>query len=143
MRNLAIALCAALALLAEAPLGAAPAYQIVVNAKNPVSTLRRAKVAAYFLKKSTRWDGGGAVQPIDQAEDSPVRAAFTQGVLGKSVTAVKSYWQQRIFSGRDLPPPEKASDDEVIAFVKSNERAIGYVSASAELAGVKAITISE
>ncbi len=143
MRNLAIALCAALILLGEASFGAAPAYKIVVNAKNPVASLSRAKVAAYFLKKSTSWEGGGAVQPVDLAEDSPAREAFTRDVLRRSVTAVKSYWQQRVFSGRDLPPPEKASDDEVIAFVKSNEHAIGYVSASAEPAGIKVITIAE
>ncbi len=143
MRSLAIASCVALALLAEASFGAAPAYRIVVNAKNPVSSLSRAKVAAYFLKKSTSWEGGGSVQPVDQAEDSPVREAFSREVLRKSIAAVKSYWQQRIFSGRDTPPPEKASDEEVISFVRSNERSIGYVSASAEPAGVKVITIEE
>lgn len=140
--------CLALLALAATPSsGAAPAaappYRVIVNSKNPVQSLSRDKVAAYFLKKTSTWDDGAAVQPVDQSDDTAVRKVFSTEVVKKSVSAVKAYWQQRIFSGRDLPPPEKGSDDEVVAYVKSNDRAIGYVSASAEVAGVKVISVSE
>jgi hypothetical protein len=62
-------------------------------------------------------------------------------VLGRSVGAVETFWQQQIFSGKEVPPPVKASDDDVIAFVKANAGAIGYVSASTSTAGVKVIDV--
>jgi ABC-type phosphate transport system substrate-binding protein len=84
------------------------------------------------------------VQIVDQQEESEVRKQFTREIHGRQVTSVKSYWQQMIFSGRDVPPPEKASDAEVLAFVAANPNAIGYVSAAAPSApSVKAIEVAQ
>jgi hypothetical protein len=59
------------------------------------------------------------------------------------VSAVESYWQQAIFSGRSVPPLEKASDAEVLAFVRANPGAVGYVSGGADLgASVKELTVN-
>jgi hypothetical protein len=45
---------------------------------------------------------------------------------------------------RVLPPPSKASDEEVLAFVASRKGAIGYVSAGVEIPpDVKVITLSD
>jgi ABC-type phosphate transport system substrate-binding protein len=45
-----------------------------------------------------------------------------------------------VFSGKDVPPPEKGTDADVVAFVKSNPGAIGYVAAgSAD--GVKVVSL--
>jgi len=57
------------------------------------------------------------------------------------VQNLDTYWQQQIFSGKDVPPSNKSSDDDVIAFVKSNPGAIGYVSGSAAVAGVKVVAV--
>ncbi len=143
--QLTLALSLVVALAAAPSLGAepAPAFKLIVNAKNPVASLSRDKAASYFLKKSTTWSDGAVVHPIDQGDESAARKAFSQEVVKKSVAAVKAFWQQKIFSGRDLPPPEKAGDEEVVAAVKSNERAIGYVSAQANVDGVKVIAITE
>ena len=55
---------------------------------------------------------------------------------------MKSYWQKMIFSGRDVPPPEKGSPDEVVAFVRSHGGGIGYVPAGTVLgAGVKVLVV--
>ena len=117
-------------------------YRVVVNAANPVSSLTREQVSRLFLKKVTRWNDGKGVALVDQAEDASVRRVFTKTVHGREISSVKSYWQQMIFSGRAVPPPEKATDADVISFVSSNVNAIGYVSASAPIAtGVKAIPI--
>jgi ABC-type phosphate transport system substrate-binding protein len=78
---------------------------------------------------------------VDQGKASSVRAAFSKAVLGRPVSAVESYWQQQIFSGKDVPPAAKGSDDEVVTFVKANPGAIGYVSAGASTAGVKVVDV--
>jgi ABC-type phosphate transport system substrate-binding protein len=65
-------------------------------------------------------------------------------VLGRDVQAVKGYWQQAIFAGKNFPPLEKSNDAEVMAFVAANPNAIGYVSPAALLPGtVKVIRVEE
>jgi ABC-type phosphate transport system substrate-binding protein len=100
----------------------------VVNGANPVTALPRDLASKMFLKKVQTWESGLAVAPVDREQGSPVRAAFSKAVHGKPVSAVVSYWQQQIFSGREVPPPERTSDAAVIAFVRANPGAIGYVS---------------
>ena len=60
---------------------------------------------------------------------------------GRKTSAVRSYWLQAIFSGRGVPPPEKASDGDVIAHVKEHVGAIGYVSSAAATAAVKVLKV--
>ena len=118
-------------------------FAVVVSASNPITSISRDQASKLFLKKIPTWDNGrGEVAPVDQPEGSAVREAFTKAVLHKSVSAVKSYWQQQIFSGRGVPPTEKPSDSEVLSFVRSNPNAIGYVSASASVGGgVKVVNV--
>jgi ABC-type phosphate transport system substrate-binding protein len=122
---------------------AAEGYKVIVHSSNPATSLSREQVVRYFLKKATAWPSGKVVAPVDQEKDSATRAAFSQGVLHKSVAEVIAYWQQQIFSGRGVPPTEKRSDAEVVAFVEGNEGAIGYVSASAAAGDAKTIRIVE
>lgn len=118
-------------------------YQAIVHAANPVSSLTRDQLSRFFLKKTTAWEDGRTVVPADLVEESPVRASFSMDVHRRSVAAIKSYWQQRIFSGSDVPPPEFATDSEVVAYVRARPGAIAYVSAGAELAGVKAVQVGQ
>jgi hypothetical protein len=112
-------------------------YRIIVHPSNATTAAERAFVADLFLKKVTRWSEGEVAKPVDLRPNSAVRKRFSEGMLKRSVGAVRSYWQQRIFSGRDVPPPELESEDAVVAFVARYPGAIGYVSAGAKLAGVR------
>ena len=116
-------------------------YEVIVNYSNPVSSLRTAYVSDLFLGKIGRWDHGEDVASVDRSAHSPVRARCARSVHHRSVSAVKSHWQQMIFSGRGVPPPELGSDAEVVAFVQRDPGAIGYVSNSASLNGVKVVEI--
>ena len=118
-----------------------PAFIVIVNAENRNVALDRELVADAFLKKTTRWPNGDVIKPVDLPGSSPVRERFSDAVLKRSVAAVKSYWQQMIFSGRDVPPIEVATDDEVIKFVGAHTGAIGYVSGTAHLGDTKAVTV--
>ncbi|WP_053333997.1 hypothetical protein [Gemmatimonas phototrophica] len=126
-------------------LSAAPAaaqdFKVIVNSANSTTDLPADVTAKLFLKQTTKFPNGTAAQPVDQAKTSPVRATFSKTVLGRAVSAVESYWQQQIFSGKDVPPPAKASDDDVVAYVKATPGAIGYVSAGASTAGVKVVDV--
>lgn len=121
--------------------GAPPPFVVIVHPSNPAAALDRKFVADAFLKKVTRWPNGDVIRPADLAPDSPARARFSDDVLNRSVAAVKSYWQQMIFSGRDVPPPELASDADVVKYVAASTGAIGYVSGTATLEGVKPVRV--
>lgn len=143
IRPLLVALAATLFGASAPTVARAQEVRIVVNAANPETSISHDEVAHLFLKKVTAWKSGKPVAPVDQSEGSAVRAAFSRQLLGKDIAAVKAYWQQAIFTGRGSPPPQKASDDEVLAFVAANPNAVGYVSAGTALpAGVKAIAIA-
>jgi ABC-type phosphate transport system substrate-binding protein len=122
-------------------------FALVASTSNPLKSVKRQDLAKLFLKKTTRWSDGRDAVPVDQSARSVVRTAFTKAVLsaeGMSKTsAVESYWLQQVYSGRGNPPPVKASDGEVIAFVAANPGALGYVSAKADVSSVKILTIEQ
>ena len=119
-------------------------YKLVVHAANPVTTLSRDNVTQIFLKKTTTWPNGQPIAPVDQRSDAPSRHAFSLSVLRRETHEVASYWNQMIFSGRALPPPTKGSDEEVLAFVRTNPNAIGYVDGETPIGeGVKVVRVQD
>jgi ABC-type phosphate transport system substrate-binding protein len=78
---------------------------------------------------------------VGQIDSSLTRANFSKSIHGKPVSSIKAYWQQRIFTGRGVPPVEKDNDREVLNYVKANPGAIGYVSNAAKVSGVKVVNI--
>ncbi len=115
-------------------------YKLIVHPSVSADGVSAADISKIFLKKADRWPNGTAAAPVDQKPSSATRAAFSKGVHGKGVGQVDAYWQKQIFSGRRLPPVTKASDTEVLAFVKANPGAVGYVSRGAPTEGVKVIS---
>jgi ABC-type phosphate transport system substrate-binding protein len=119
-------------------------YRVVVNSANPVTELSREEVSRLFLRKVVTWDGGAAVTPVDQGEESVVRRSFTHDVHRQDVGWVKAYWERLSFTGQGGAPTEVASDAVVLATVARTPGAIGYVSATASLpTDVKAVRVTQ
>ena len=129
---------AALGLASFAP---PPEYVLVVNPSNPASAVSRAEAARMFLKKVAAWPDGRTVTAIDQERTSPVRQAFSRDIHHKDADGIAAYWQTAVFSGRDVPPPVGRSDDDVLAFVRANPGAIGYVSGRTAVEGVEGVKV--
>lgn len=129
-------------LLAPA-LATAADYVVIVNPANKVSSLSRGEVQRLFLKNTTVWPSGEGVKPVDLPKSSPVRAAFSNEVLGRSIPSLDQFWTHSIYSGRATPPPEKKSEREVVEYVRETPGAIGYVSAGASLEGVKKVATGD
>lgn len=126
-------------------------FVIIVHPDNPTESLSRSEASDLFLKKVARWDSFPIpgrpdrkmpVEAVDLESTSAVRSAFSLEVHGRSVDHIKAYWQRKIFSGRDIPPPELASEAEVLAWVRANPGAVGYVSQGVALASVKAVELT-
>lgn len=143
-RMLGVACCAlylVLSLSEQAMADQRTSFCVIVHPEVTSKSLESRFVADVFLKKITRWDGGQAIHPVDLPSSSKTRQLFSEQVIKRSVTAVRNYWQQRIFSGRDVPPPEVDSEKLAIKFVSSHAGAIGYVACDLELSGVKSVIV--
>ena len=134
-------LLAALLCCAALPAGAADGLLVVVHPDNPEASMTAGQLSRLFLKKSIRWPDGVEARPVEPATPQ-LRERFAVEVHEKSLAAVRAYWTQLIFSGRDVPPIEKARDADVLAYVRANRGAVGYVSPSADTAGVKVLTVT-
>jgi ABC-type phosphate transport system substrate-binding protein len=119
-------------------------FKVVVNASNPVVSMRKTELSRLFLRKVTTWADGQQVALVEPPESAPTRRSFCRSVHGRELGSIQSYWQGMIFSGRAVPPVQKNDDAEVLAFVGTNRNALGYVSADAPLpAGVKAVALEQ
>jgi hypothetical protein len=121
--------------------GSGGGFWIVVNRETEVKSLSREFLANAFLRNVRDWEGGQRILPVDQLPSVSTREDFSRRILLRSVAAVRSYWQQRIFSGRGVPPPELESDAAVIRYVVGNRGAVGYVSKSAELGAARVVVV--
>ena len=123
---------------------ATDSFVVIVNASVTGTNVRRADLAAVFLKKAVRWGDGTDAHPVDQSGTSPVRKGFSENVLHMPVMAVVQYWGRQLVSvaSSARPPTVKASDDEVLLYVAKTSGAVGYVASGTALPpGVKAVTI--
>jgi ABC-type phosphate transport system substrate-binding protein len=114
-------------------------FKVIVHPSNPAASVSRRQLAGIFLRKSAQWPNGTPAQPVDRTEDTQVREGFSKEVLGRSASAVKSYWVQRVFSGRGLPPPEKPSEAEILDYVRKHRGAVGYAKSPTD--DVKVLTV--
>lgn len=117
---------------------------VVVNAANPTTTLQRERLSRIFLRQVATWDNGQEILPVDQIDRSPVYIAFVRDIQRRSVASLKRYWEERIFSGNESPPPERVTDADVLTYVRSNAGAIGYIVEGSDLGtGVKVLVITD
>lgn len=141
--TLALGLVLALSVVVGPRVGGAEpgSFRVVVHAENATASAPSDFVMNAFLKKTSRWPEGEPIQPVDLRFGSPTREAFSKSILRRSAAAVRNYWQQRIFTGRGVPPPEVSSDADVIRYVQEHPGGIGYVSTQADAANVKVLVL--
>ena len=123
-------------LVAAAVSATAPAFAevvVVVNTKAAESSMTKDQVAQFFLGKSS------AMTPVDQSEDSPLRAEFYKKVTDKDASQAKALWSKLVFTGKATMPKEVANSAAVKAAVAANPKAIGYMDKASVDASVKVV----
>ena len=113
---------------------------VIVNVDNPVNELSAGELEKIFLGKRGFWEWGKPIKTADLIEqgvkeEETSRALFTEDFLGKSLTALKSYWIRAIFSGKGQPPLVFPKASGVIGYVGDNVEAIGYAPRKEVLSG--------
>jgi ABC-type phosphate transport system substrate-binding protein len=129
INNFLAALAVLANLLFAAPALAADVYVIA----NSALTLSADDVRDVFLGEK-QIAGGTKLTPMDNAS---LQAAFLEKVIKADAAKYGTIWTKKGFRDGLNPPTVKSGDAEVIASVKSNPGAVGYVSSAP--AGVKVV----
>jgi ABC-type phosphate transport system substrate-binding protein len=130
----------ALALSARS-LAAEQTFKVIVHPDNPLTSIDGDFLRDAYLKKTREWKGDGTIRPVDLSTKFPVRAKFVRDILKKTPNQLKNYWNQQIFSGKGVPPPEAESASAVISYVLKNPGAVGYIPANVDPGGAKVIPV--
>ncbi|QYJ76000.1 MULTISPECIES: phosphate ABC transporter substrate-binding protein [Shewanella] len=101
-------------------------------------TIDKKAIENIYLGKTKSFPGGSQAVPVN-IESGPVREAFDTNVLGKSSSQLKSYWSQKVFTGKGTPPKEVTTAEEVLGLVSSNPNIIGYIDSSQVNGSVKVV----
>lgn len=102
----------------------------VVSSKSQIAKLSKTQVMDIFLGKQTRYPGGSAAIPIDQAEGSADRVEFYTRLADMSPAQVKAFWERIIFTGRGQPPKMVATALEAKRLLIADPNTIGYMDQS-------------
>lgn len=141
IRHVVVSACVLCAGLVLASAAGDEGYKVIVNPENPVTAIERQFLRDAYLRKASAWNGGTVLRPIDLASRFPVRERFVQEVLRKSPSQLKSYWNQQIFSGKGVPPPEADTTANVVTYVLANPGAVGYLPLDADAGGAKVVKV--
>ena len=122
-------------------LHAAANIVLIANPNLPVEQLSRYEVKNIFLSRMKTVQGV-RVRPV-MLKKKEVTARFLREELGKTPVQFSSYYRKMIFTGRGRPPHETASEEELVAYVRSTPGAIGYIDAATAPASVKILQVTE
>jgi hypothetical protein len=105
---------AALVLFAAAALPAAD-IKVIANPGVGASSVSADEVKNVFLVAKTSLSDGSHVEPVLE-KDGPVHEAFVKEYLGKTDSALQTYYRSLVFTGKASMPKTLATDSEVVAY---------------------------
>jgi len=113
--------------------------RIIANPSVQAESISAAEVKSVFLEERHSLRDGTHVEPV--LSGGPAHTAFLKEFLGHSDDTLQEYYRALVFTGKGLMPKALRSDEEVVAYVARTRGAIGYVSATAAVEGVKTLTV--
>jgi len=114
--------------------------KVIANSNVGASALSAEELKGVFLGTKTSLSNGSHVEPV-LLKSGPVHEAFLKEYVGKSDSALITYYRSLVFTGKGTIPKTFASDAEVVSFVGKTKGAIGYVGAGASTASVRTLAV--
>jgi ABC-type phosphate transport system substrate-binding protein len=134
-RTLFIVLASAISIGA---VGAAD-FKIIANSSIKAESVSADELKRIFLATATSLDGSH-VEPV-LAKGGATHEAFLKECVGKTDSALVTYYRSLVFTGKASMPKQLGSDADVVAYVAKTKGAIGYISVAAEAADVKVLEV--
>lgn len=115
-------------------------YHIVVSDDSPLVKLSQTEALHLFMGRNRALPDGRPAITYDLAE-SKQRAGFYLALAGLTPSQLNSYWARLMFSGRNLPPDRLDSEAEMVAALRADPRAIGWLPDTHALKGLRTILV--
>jgi len=140
MKPLHIFLVAIVVGVCAAGAASAADIKVIANPSVGTSSVSVDEIKGVFLATKTSLADGSHVEPVLE-KDGPTHQAFLKEYIGKTDSALETYYRSLVFTGKASMPKMLAADAEVVAYVAKTKGAVGYVSAGASTAGVKTLEV--
>jgi ABC-type phosphate transport system substrate-binding protein len=131
-------------LLAAFLIGAATAsaadIKVIANSSVGASSVSSDELKGVFLATKSSLSDGSHVEPV-LLKGGAVHEAFLKDYVGKSDSALETYYRSLVFTGKGSMPKTFASDAEVVAYVEKTKGAIGYVASATATASAKVLEV--
>lgn len=107
-----------------------PVIAVVMGNQQNIAELKLAsnQLQLIYWRKQLYWPNGKRIKPVNLNTEHPLRAQFSQKVLGSAPKTQIDYWNGLYFNGI-LPPYAVNSEEAVLRYVTQTDGAIGYVNA--------------
>jgi ABC-type phosphate transport system substrate-binding protein len=112
--------------------------KIIANESVGATSISADELKGVFLATKTSLSDGSHVVPVLE-KGGPAHEAFLKDYLGKTDSALETYYRSLVFTGKASMPKTLGADAEVVAYVAKTKGAIGYVGADAATEGVKTL----
>lgn len=101
---------------------------VIVNEKNPVSSIKSSELVDFFMKRTRNWSNGDTVRFFDYRDENVNRKVFLKKFVQKTSREVELYWiGEKIYTG-NIAPIQITSDSMMTSMVSRFPGGIGYVS---------------
>ena len=140
MKNLRpMLMTVAILVLASAP-ALAGGVKVIANPSVKADSVSADELKSVFLEESSSLRDGSHVEPV-LVKGGAAHEEFLSEYLGKTDSALQSYYRSIVFTGKGSMPKIVGSDAEVVAYVAKTKGAIGYVSQGFSADGVKSLAV--
>jgi TonB family protein len=114
--------------------------KVIANNSVKADTISSRDLKNVFLLQRKTLDDGSAVVPV-LAKSGVTHESFLRMYLDRGSDEIHTYYQGLVFTGKGLMPKELNSEADVVEYVAKTKGAIGYVSSSTKIEGVKILTV--
>ena len=116
------------------------AIKIVANPSVQASEVSRDDLNRIFLMTKSSLGATTHVEPVLE-KGGPAHDVFLRTYIGRTDSALMTYYRSLVFTGKASIPKSFASDSDVISYVAKTKGAIGYVTSEAKAPGLKTLDV--
>nr|WP_136250982.1 hypothetical protein [Ningiella ruwaisensis] len=96
---------------------------VIANVDNEELKMSKREIRNLFMGGVSELN----LQPLGLTPENAARLVFNTKIIGLTESRIQSYWAQMRFSGRNKPPKQFESVDEIIEYLLTNKDTIAYV----------------
>jgi len=127
-------------LLGGAVTAPAADIKVIANPSVGASSVSADELKGVFLVTKSSLSDGSHVEPV-LLKSGAVHEAFLKDYVGKSDSALETYYRSLVFTGKGSMPKAFATDSEVVAYVEKTKGAIGYVASATSTTSAKVLEV--